>query len=176
MTAIGWIEILVFSVAVLAVTKPVGAYLVRVFDGSVRWLAPLERLIYRACGIDPDEEQHWTRYAAGLLLFSAVSMLVTYVALRLQAHLPLNPFHRAAVPDRQAFEDRRPGAYPATRRADYYAQLPGFRCVAVLCAEPGKGSQPGRTDKECLAGFLCRREQSGAKHLHAAPGTRREAW
>jgi len=104
MTAIGWIQILVFSVAVLAVTKPVGAYLVRVYDGSVRWLAPLERLIYRAGGIDPDEDQHWTRYAAGLLFFSAVSMLVTYVALRLQAHLPLNPFHRAAVPDRQAFE------------------------------------------------------------------------
>ena len=104
MTAIGWLQIVVFSLAVLAVTKPVGAYLVRVYDGSVRWLAPVERLIYRLCGIDPEEDQHWTRYAAGLLLFSAVSMLATYVALRLQAHLPLNPFQRAAVPDRQAFE------------------------------------------------------------------------
>ena len=104
MTAIGWLQILVFSLAVLAVTKPVGVYLVRVFDGSVRWLAPVERVIYRLCGIDPNEDQHWTRYAGALLLFSAASMLVTYVALRLQAHLPLNPFQRAAVPDRQAFE------------------------------------------------------------------------
>jgi K+-transporting ATPase ATPase A chain len=104
MTAIGWLQIIVFSLVVLAVTKPVGVYLVRVYDGSARWLAPVERAIYRLCGIDPAEDQHWTRYAAGLLLFSAASMLVTYVALRLQAHLPLNPFARAAVPDRQAFE------------------------------------------------------------------------
>jgi K+-transporting ATPase ATPase A chain len=103
-TAVGWLQILVFSLAVLAVTKPVGVYLVRVYDGSVRWLAPVERVIYRLCGIDPDEDQHWTRYAAGLLLFSAVSMLATYIALRLQNHLPLNPFQRPAVPDRQAFE------------------------------------------------------------------------
>jgi potassium-transporting ATPase potassium-binding subunit len=104
MTPNGWLQILLFGVVVLAVTKPLGVYLVRVYDGSVRFLAPVERLIYRACGVDPEEDQHWTRYAAGVLLFSAVSMLVTYVALRLQAHLPLNPFHRAAVPGRQAFE------------------------------------------------------------------------
>jgi K+-transporting ATPase ATPase A chain len=104
MTANGWLQILVFSAAVLALTKPLGLYILRVYDGSLRWLAPLERAIYRLCGVDPDEDQHWTRYAAGLLLFSAASMLVTYVALRLQASLPLNPFHRGAVTDRQAFE------------------------------------------------------------------------
>ncbi len=104
MTPNGWLQILLFGAVILAVTKPVGVYLVRVFDGSVRFLAPVERVIYRACGVDPEEDQHWTRYATGVLLFSAVSMLVTYVALRLQARLPLNPFQRAAVPDRQAFE------------------------------------------------------------------------
>ena len=104
MTANGWLQILVFALAVLAITKPAGLYILRVYDGSMRWLAPLERAIYRVCGIDPDEDQHWTRYAAGLLLFSAVSMLVTYVALRLQQYLPLNPFARGPVPDRQAFE------------------------------------------------------------------------
>ena len=104
MTANGWLQILFYSVAVLAITKPAGVYILRVYDGSLRWLAPLERAIYRICGVDPDEDQHWTRYAAGLLLFSAVSMLATYVALRLQDRLPLNPFARAAVPDRQAFE------------------------------------------------------------------------
>jgi K+-transporting ATPase ATPase A chain len=104
MTLNGWLQILLYAVVVLAVTKPVGLYILRVYDGSLRFLAPLERAIYRLCGVDPEEDQHWTRYAAGLLLFSAASMLVTYVALRLQAQLPLNPFNRAAVPDRQAFE------------------------------------------------------------------------
>jgi len=100
----GWLQILVFAVVVLAITKPVGLYVLRVYDGSLRWLAPVERVIYRLCGVDPEEDQHWTRYAAGLLLFSAASLLVTYVVLRLQGHLPLNPFHRVAVTDRQAFE------------------------------------------------------------------------
>src|SRR5262245_64261421 len=101
MTPNGWLQIGFFAVAVLVITKPAGVYIARVYDGSMRWLAPLERLIYRVCGIDPDEDQHWTRYAASLLLFSALSMLATYVALRLQHHLPLNPFARGPVPDRQ---------------------------------------------------------------------------
>jgi potassium-transporting ATPase potassium-binding subunit len=104
MTANGWLQILFYSALLLALTKPLGVYMVRVYDGSLRWLAPVERVIYRVCGIDPEEDQHWTRYAGGLLLFSVVSMLVTYVALRLQAHLPLNPAGLPAVPDRQAFE------------------------------------------------------------------------
>src|SRR5262245_64192725 len=102
MTLNGWFHILFFSGAVLAVTKPVGVYLVRVYDGTLRWLAPVERVIYRLAGIDPEEDQPWTRYAAALLVFSAVSMLDTYVALRLQGHLPLNPFQRPSVVDRQA--------------------------------------------------------------------------
>src|SRR5574342_869561 len=104
MTANGWLQILFYSVLLLALTKPLGAYMVRVYDGSMRWLAPLERVVYRLCGIAPEEDQHWTRYAGGLLLFSVVSMLMTYVALRLQAHLPLDPAGLPAVPDRQAFE------------------------------------------------------------------------
>lgn len=104
MTANGWLQIAFFSVAVLLVAKPLGLHLVRVYDGSVRWLAPVERAIYRVSGVDPEEDQHWTRYAAAMLLFSAVSMLLTYVVLRLQAVLPLNPQGLAAVPARQAFE------------------------------------------------------------------------
>ena len=104
MTTSGWLQILFYSVLLLALTKPLGAYMVRVYDGSLRWLGPVERTIYRVCGVDPEEDQHWTRYAGGLLLFSLVSMLVTYVALRFQAHLPLNPAGLPAVADRQAFE------------------------------------------------------------------------
>jgi potassium-transporting ATPase potassium-binding subunit len=104
MTANGWLQIAFFSAAVLFVARPLGLYLVRVYDGSARWLAPVERAIYRMAGIDADEDQHWTRYAAAMLLFSAASLLLTYLGLRLQAILPLNPQALAAVPARQAFE------------------------------------------------------------------------
>ena len=104
MTANGWLQILFFAAAVLAVAKPLGLYLVRVYDGSVRWLAPVERIIFRVCGIEAAEDQHWTRYAGAMLLFSVTSMLLTYAVLRLQQFLPLNPQQIPALPDRQAFE------------------------------------------------------------------------
>ncbi|MEO8199916.1 MAG: potassium-transporting ATPase subunit KdpA [Gemmatimonadota bacterium] len=104
MTAHGWLQIALFSLVLLALTRPVGMYLVRVYDGSLSWLRPIERVVYKLGGIDPEEDQHWTRYATGLLLFSLASMLLTYAVLRLQRVLPLNPQHLPAVPARQAFE------------------------------------------------------------------------
>jgi K+-transporting ATPase ATPase A chain len=104
MTANGWLQIAWFALAVLAVTKPLGLYLVAVYEGRVRWLGPLERGLYRLSGVDPEEDQPWTRYAAGLLLFSGASMLLTYAALRFQPRLPLNPAGLPAVSGRQAFE------------------------------------------------------------------------
>ena len=104
MTANGWVQILFFSAVLLAVTKPMGIYVLKVYDGSLHWLGAVERVIYRVSGVDPEEDQHWTRYAAAMLLFSAATMLATYVALRLQHVLPLNPANRDAVTDRQAFE------------------------------------------------------------------------
>jgi K+-transporting ATPase ATPase A chain len=104
MTANGWLQIGLFALAVLLVTKPLGTYLVAVYESRVRWLAPVERLLYRAAGVDPAAEQHWTGYAAAMLVFSAASMLLTYAVLRLQHLLPLNPQGLGAVADRQAFE------------------------------------------------------------------------
>ena len=104
MTINGWVQIAIFSLFTLAVAKPLGLYLVRVFDGSLTWLRIVERPIYRLCGIDEKDDQHWTRYLAGVLLFSLVSMLLTYLVLRVQHLLPLNPQQLAAVVDRQAFE------------------------------------------------------------------------
>ncbi|HEX6807894.1 MAG TPA: potassium-transporting ATPase subunit KdpA, partial [Gemmatimonadaceae bacterium] len=104
MTANGWLQIGIFSILVLLITKPLGVYMVRVFDGSLTWLAPVERFIYRIAGIDAREDQHWTRYTVSMLAFSAASMLLTYAVLRLQHVLPLNPQGLGAVPDRQAFE------------------------------------------------------------------------
>ena len=104
MTTNGWLQIAFFSIALLLITKPLGIYVLKVYDGSMRWLRPLERVLYRIGGVDPDEDQHWTRYAASMLIFSAASMLLTYAVLRLQHLLPLNPQAMGAVPDRQAFE------------------------------------------------------------------------
>ena len=104
MTYSGWLQIAIYSLVLLIVTKPLGLYVLRVYDGSVIWLRPVERTLYRLAGVDPTEDQHWTRYAASMLLFSGVSMLFTYAGLRLQHLLPLNPQHLGAVVDRQAFE------------------------------------------------------------------------
>jgi K+-transporting ATPase ATPase A chain len=104
MTSSGWFQIALYAALLLLLTKPVGAYMVRVYDGSMRWLGFVERPLYRLSGIDPDADQHWTRYAASLLLFSLASMVLTYVVLRLQGWLPFNPQHLAGVSDHQAFE------------------------------------------------------------------------
>src|SRR4051794_36599083 len=92
-----WLQLAVL-VALLAVSTPLlGRYLARVFGGGAapgdRAFLPVERSVYRLCGIDPDREQRWNVYAWSLLAFSAVSVLVLYAQLRLQGHLPLNPDH-----------------------------------------------------------------------------------
>ncbi|MDE3129306.1 MAG: potassium-transporting ATPase subunit KdpA, partial [Gemmatimonadota bacterium] len=84
MTTNSWLQIGFYALVLLLVTKPMGVYLMKVYDGSFRWLAPVERLLYRLGGVDPDEDQHWTRYGASMLLFSLASMLLTYLVLRLQ--------------------------------------------------------------------------------------------
>ena len=94
MTTNGWLQILFFSAAVLAVTVPLGAFMYRVMEGESHFLRRplgwLERLVYRLSGTD-GREQSWTAYAAGLLAFSAFTMLVTYAVQRLQHLLPFNP-------------------------------------------------------------------------------------
>jgi potassium-transporting ATPase potassium-binding subunit len=103
----GWLQILVFSITVLACVRPLGRYLHRVMEGEKHFLCPvlgpLERLIYRASGIDPAREQDWRGYAGALLAFSVVGVLVTYAIQRLQAYLPLNPQRLAGVEPWSAF-------------------------------------------------------------------------
>ncbi len=91
-----WLQLALFVAALVAVTKPLGLYLVRVLDATARtWLdpvvRPVERLTYRLCGIDPLLEQGWASYTMSMLTFSLVGMLLTYFVLRFQDHLPLNP-------------------------------------------------------------------------------------
>src|SRR5271165_918946 len=80
-----------------------GSYLVSVFEGRVRFLSFVERPIYRLLGTDPEAEQSWQRYAGSLVVFSGVVLLITYLFLVLQGHLPLNPTHLAGVTPALAF-------------------------------------------------------------------------
>lgn len=95
MTPNGVLYIVVFFFTLLAITKPLGLYMAHVFEGKRTFLhpvlRPMERLIYRVCGIREDSEQRWTQYAASLLAFSVVSFLFVYVIQLIQGLLPLNP-------------------------------------------------------------------------------------
>ncbi len=108
MTVYGWIELAVFSVLLLALTRPVGLHLGRVLDAEGKTfldpvMGPVERLLYRIFRVNPREEQDWKQYTLSLLVFSLVSCLFTYVLLRLQGYLPLNPQGLPGVPEHLAF-------------------------------------------------------------------------
>ncbi len=91
----GILQLLAFLVVLVLVTKPMGIFLTRVFSGERTFLTPifgpLERLIYRICGVNPKSEMKWTAYSAAMLIFSAVGGVVLYGILRLQQILPWNP-------------------------------------------------------------------------------------
>jgi K+-transporting ATPase ATPase A chain len=94
MTA-GIFQIALYFLVIVALTKPMGAYMAKVFAGEGTFMhrvfRPLEAAIYKLCGIDESAEQHWTRYAGSMLVFSIVSVLFTYLLMRVQQWLPLNP-------------------------------------------------------------------------------------
>jgi len=95
MTANGWFQIGLFLFVVFLVTKPLGAFMARVFNREKTFLDPLlrpiERLVYRLAGIDEQREMRWTEYTAAMLLFSGVSMALLYLIERTQRWLPFNP-------------------------------------------------------------------------------------
>ena len=101
MTLNGWLQILAFIAIIVAITKPIGVFMTHLFEGRRTFLHPLlrpvERLIYRLTGVDEEREMHWTEYAASMLLFSLVSLLLLYFIQRLQAYLPFNPQKLAGV-------------------------------------------------------------------------------
>ena len=101
MTLNGWLQIALFIAAVLLLAKPMGTYMTAVFERRKTFLDPVlgpcERLLYRATRINPDEEMRWTEYAGAMLVFSAATLILTYVVERLQGLLPLNPQHLPGV-------------------------------------------------------------------------------
>ncbi len=101
MTLNGWLQIGIFIAIILLLAKPMGSYLTAVFSGGRTFLDPIirpcERLLYRLTGIHADDEMRWSEYAIAMLIFSAATMLLTYLVERLQGLLPLNPQHLPGV-------------------------------------------------------------------------------
>ena len=101
MTISGWVQIALFGAIVIAITRPFGGYMTRVFAGERTFLSPvlrpLERAVYWCCGVDEKEEQHWLTYAVAVLLFSVVGFVTLYALQRLQWYLPFNPEGQTGV-------------------------------------------------------------------------------
>ena len=149
MTANGWFQIALYLTLILAVTKPLGVFMARVFSREKTFLdpllRPLERLIYRLTGVDEEHEMPWTEYAVAMLLFSAVSMLVLYAMLRLQAYLPFNPQKLAGVtPEHLAFNTAASfttntnwQAYSGETTMSYFTQMAGLAYHNFVSAAVG---------------------------------------
>ncbi|MGA2719618.1 MAG: potassium-transporting ATPase subunit KdpA, partial [Candidatus Acidiferrales bacterium] len=107
MTANGWLQIGIYLLVLLAITKPMGVFMARVFAGEKTFLdpvlRPVERLLYRLCGVDDTREMDWKEYTIAMLLFSSVGMLTLYLIERVQQLLPWNPQHFVKVPTDLAF-------------------------------------------------------------------------
>jgi K+-transporting ATPase ATPase A chain len=107
MTTNGWIQIALYCAIIIALTKPLGGYMTRVFNGERTFLSPvfrpIERLFYGLSGVDEKEDQHWLVYAIAMLVFSMAGFVVLYALQRLQAVLPFNPQAMPAVGEHLAF-------------------------------------------------------------------------
>jgi len=149
MTANGWFQIALFLALILAVTKPLGVFMARVFNREKTFLdfllRPVERFIYRLTGVDEQHEMPWTEYAVAMLLFSAVSMLVLYAMLRLQGHLPINPQRLPGVgPEHLAFNTAASfttntnwQAYSGETTMSYFTQMAGLAYHNFMSAAVG---------------------------------------
>jgi len=149
MTLDGWMQILVFLALIFLVTKPLGVFMARVFSREKTFmdpvLRPLERLLYRCTGVDEDHEMPWTEYAASMLLFSLVSMIVLYLLQRLQGYLPFNPQKLGAVtPTHVAFNTAASfttntnwQAYAGESTMSYFTQMAGLAYHNFVSAAVG---------------------------------------
>jgi potassium-transporting ATPase potassium-binding subunit len=138
-----------FSVGVLLLlAKPLGVYMARVYEGQPsgldRVLGPAERLFYRMCGIEPDEEMDWKKYAGAVLMFSAAGFFFLYALQRLQDLLPLNPQKLPAVPADLAFNtavsfmtNTNWQSYGGETTMSYFTQMAGLGVQNFVSASAG---------------------------------------
>jgi K+-transporting ATPase ATPase A chain len=150
MTVNGWIQILLFAVVILAITKPLGIYMFRVFEGdgqpAPRFFGSIERWLYRLSGADSQEQQTWREYTVAMLSFSAVTLLITYAIQRLQHVLPLNPQNLGPVSADLAFNtavsfttNTNWQAYSGESTMSYLTQMAGLAWHNFISAAVGIG-------------------------------------
>ena len=150
MTLNGWIQILFFALLIFAITKPLGLYMFRVFEGDQkplpRLLGPIERLLYKLCGVDPKVQQDWKQFTLGMLIFSAITLLVTYGIERWQHVLPLNPQNFGPVAPDLAFNTAASfttntnwQAYTGESIMSYLTQMVGLAWHNFMSAAIGVG-------------------------------------
>jgi len=148
MTGNGWIQIAIFSVIVIALARPFGGYMTRVFTGERTFLhpvlRPVERAIYWCCGVDETQEQHWLSYAVAMLLFSVVGFASLYAIQRLQGVLPFNPAGQGAVEQSLAFNtsisfvtNTNWQAYSPETTMSYLTQMAGLTVHNFVSAATG---------------------------------------
>ncbi len=150
MTLNGWLQIALFFGLILACTKPMGLFMTTVMEGRKNWLtralSPLERFLYRICGIDSTVEQRWTQYAVSLLMFSLVSALLLYLMQRMQQMLPFNPQHFGAMTPDLSFNNAASfvtntnwQAYTPEATMSYLVQMTGLTMHNFASAAAGLG-------------------------------------
>jgi K+-transporting ATPase ATPase A chain len=148
MTANGWLQIVLYLGVLLALVKPLGWYMARVYEGQNaglnRLLGPVERLLYRIFGTREEEGQSWKQYAVAAILFNALGMLAVYGLQRLQAVLPLNPAGLAAVSADSSFNTAASFAsntnwqgYGGEVTMSYLSQMLGLNVQNFLSAAAG---------------------------------------
>jgi len=148
MTIVGWVQIALFSVIVILITRPLGGYMSRVFAGERTFLSPVllpvERAVYWACGVDEKEEQHWLTYAVALLFFSVAGFVTLYALQRLQWYLPFNPQGQTAVAPDLAFNtsvsfitNTNWQAYSGETTMGYLVQMAGLTVHNFVSAATG---------------------------------------
>ena len=148
MTPNAWLQVALLFGLVIALVKPLGWYMARVYEGSPcgldRVLGPLERLIYRACGVHHREEMDWKTYAKAMLLFNFFGLLAVYALQRMQGLLPLNPAHLGGVAPLSAFNTAISFAtntnwqgYAGENTMSYLTQMAGLTVQNFLSAASG---------------------------------------
>src|SRR5271167_583013 len=142
------VQVGIFAALVTAISVPLGLYMARVFAGEPTFLdpvlRPIERLVYRLCGVHPDAEETWVEYAVSMLLFSMVGMVVLYSMERLQYYLPLNPQQFGAVGTDLAFNTAASfttntnwQAYAGESTMSYFTQMAGLAFHNFVSAAAG---------------------------------------
>ncbi len=148
MTANGWLQLAFYMVALLALAKPLGEYMARVFEnrpcGLDRVLGPVERLIYRLSGVRPNEEMTWKGYALAMLAFNFFGLLAVYLLHRVQHLLPWNPAGMAAVAPHNAWNTAVSFAtntnwqdYGGETTLSYFTQMAGLTVQNFVSAAAG---------------------------------------